>query len=45
MPPRVEYALTKRGHSILPLMHPLTDWDYNNLHNIIADRQQYHSQG
>lgn len=42
MPPRVEYSLTERGRSFLPLMRQLIDWAYANLHDIITDRQQYY---
>ena len=41
MPPRVEYALTERGASFLPVLHQLLDWAYNNLHSIISDREKY----
>ena len=44
MPPRVEYALTDRGRSFLPVMQQLMDWAYNNLHDIISDREKYHGQ-
>ena len=44
MPPRVEYALTERGRSFLPVMHQLLDWAYHNLHDIISDRDKYHEQ-
>ncbi|MBQ6237714.1 MAG: helix-turn-helix transcriptional regulator [Bacteroidales bacterium] len=44
MPPRVEYALTERGRSFLPLMRQLIDWAYNNLHDIVSDRKQYYGQ-
>ena len=44
MPPRVEYALTDRGRSFLPVMRQLMDWAYNNLHDIISDREKYHGQ-
>ena len=44
MPPRVEYALTERGRSFLPLMRQLIDWAYHNLHDIVSDRQQYYGQ-
>ena len=42
MPPRVEYALSPRGHSFMPVMHQLLDWAYNNLHDIISSREKYH---
>ena len=41
MPPRVEYALTPRGHSFMPVMRQLMDWAYNNLHDILSDRESY----
>jgi len=41
MPPRVEYALTERGMSFMPVMRQLIDWAYNNLHDIVADRERY----
>ena len=44
MLPRVEYALTDRGRSFLPVMQQLMDWAYNNLHDIISDREKYHEQ-
>ncbi len=44
MPPRVEYALTDRGRSFMPVMQQLMDWAYNNLHDIINDREKYHEQ-
>ena len=42
MPPRVEYALTDRGRSFLPVLRQLLDWAYHNLHDIISDREKYH---
>lgn len=44
MPPRVEYALTDRGRSFLPVLRQLLDWAYHNLHDIISDREKYHEQ-
>ena len=41
MPPRVEYALTSRGQSFMPVMRQLMDWAYNNLHDILSDRESY----
>ncbi|MBR1835382.1 MAG: helix-turn-helix transcriptional regulator [Bacteroidales bacterium] len=41
MPPRVEYALTPRGHSFMPVMRQLMDWAYNNLRDILSDRESY----
>ncbi len=31
VPPRVEYALTDRGHSFVPLMRDLADWSVAHL--------------
>ena len=42
MPPRVEYALTDRGRSFLPVLRKLLDWAYNNLHEIVSDRERYY---
>jgi DNA-binding HxlR family transcriptional regulator len=44
VPPRVEYALTERGRSFLPVMQQLMDWAYNNLHDIVTDRERYYGQ-
>ena len=44
MPPRVEYALTDRGRSFLPVMRQLIDWAYHNLHDIVTDREKYYGQ-
>lgn len=41
MPPRVEYALTGRGHSFMPVMRQLLDWAYVNLNDILSDREHY----
>lgn len=41
MPPRVEYALTERGQSFMPVMRQLLDWAYDNLHDIVSDRERY----
>lgn len=39
-PPRVEYSLTERGKSLMPILHQLFGWAYSNLHDISADRQK-----
>ncbi len=44
MPPRVEYELTDRGQSFMPVMQQLIDWAYHNLHAIVTDRERYMSQ-
>ncbi|MBP5241562.1 MAG: helix-turn-helix transcriptional regulator [Bacteroidales bacterium] len=41
MPPRVEYALTERGQSFMPVMRQLLDWAFNNLNDIVADREKF----
>lgn len=43
MPPRVEYTLTDRGLSFMPVMQQLMDWAYHNLHDIVSDRERYYS--
>lgn len=44
MPPRVEYDLTERGRSLMPLLAQLIDWAYTNLHDIVSDRERYAAQ-
>ncbi len=39
-PPRVEYSLTERGKSLMPILHQLFGWAYTNLHDITTDRQK-----
>lgn len=31
LPPKVEYRLTKAGHSLMPLLHELASWGNTNL--------------
>ena len=40
VPPRVEYSLTKRAQSFIPLVEELIDWAKNNMADILKDRQQ-----
>ncbi len=42
VPPRVEYALTARGRGFMPVMQQLMDWAYDNLHDIVSDREKYY---
>lgn len=42
MPPRVEYALTDRGRSFMPVIQQLMDLAYHNLHDIVSDRERYY---
>ena len=45
VPPRVEYALTDRGNTFMPVMQQLVDWAYDNLHDIVTDREKYYGEG
>lgn len=42
VPPRVEYALTERGKSLLPLIDNLLTWASNNMEDIIASRERFY---
>ncbi len=42
VPPRVEYTLTGRSRSLLPLIHDLVGWALDNLSGIVNDRQAYY---
>ena len=44
VPPHVEYALTDRALTLMPIMRQLIDWAYHNLHDIITDREKYNEQ-
>lgn len=44
VPPHVEYHLTQRAQTLMPLLHQLMDWAYNNLNDIVADREKYYEQ-
>lgn len=41
VPPRVEYSLTPRAHSLLPHINSLIAWAKENLDDILRDRQQH----
>ena len=41
VPPRVEYELTDRSRSLLPLIHNLVGWALNNLSDIVKDRKAF----
>jgi DNA-binding HxlR family transcriptional regulator len=41
VPPRVEYQLTERGRSLLPLLQGLVDWANENMPEIQKSREQY----
>lgn len=38
IPPRVEYNLTERGESLIPLLSNLVDWALANMAEILEDR-------
>lgn len=42
VPPRVEYALTEKGMSLLPLIDNLLTWASNNMEDIIASRERFY---
>ena len=41
VPPRVEYKLTKRGKTLIPLLNQLVDWSLDNMDAIIRYREKY----
>ena len=41
VPPRVEYSLTKKGGSLLPLIDNLLSWASENMEDIIESRRKY----
>ena len=41
IPPRVEYSLTEKGKSLLPLIDNLLSWASENMEDIIESRRQY----
>lgn len=42
VPPRVEYSLTAKGLSLLPLIDNLLTWASDNMEDIIASRKQFY---
>ena len=40
VPPRVEYSLTARGLSFIPLLNEIVNWGVDNMNDIIKDRQK-----
>ena len=40
IPPRVEYSLTERAHSLIPILEELIDWASTNMAAIIKDRNK-----
>lgn len=41
VPPRVEYSLTPRARSLLPVVNALIEWAKNNMAAILKDRKAY----
>ncbi|MDE6074333.1 MAG: helix-turn-helix transcriptional regulator [Muribaculaceae bacterium] len=41
VPPRVEYALTDTGRSLVPIILNLTEWAQNNMKTIIDSRNKH----
>ena len=41
IPPRIEYSLTEKGKSLLPLIDNLLSWASENMEDIIESRKQY----
>lgn len=41
VPPRVEYGLTERARSLLPILDELVDWAHSNLAAIMRDRKRH----
>lgn len=41
VPPRVEYSLTKKGKSLLPLIDNLLSWASENMEDIFESRRKY----
>lgn len=41
VPPRVEYSLSERGKSFLPLVENMICWAKENMDSIIEDRQKH----
>lgn len=41
VPPRVEYGLTERTRSLLPILDELVDWAHSNMAAIMRDRQRH----
>ncbi len=44
VPPRVEYALTPTGQSLVPLILQLTEWAQSHMQSILKHRSAYEQQ-
>lgn len=40
IPPRVEYSLTERAYTLLPIIDNLIFWAHNNMDEILRDREK-----
>lgn len=45
VPPRVEYHLTDRAHSLFPIINQLIQWAKEHMEEILLDRARFNSQG
>lgn len=43
IPPRVEYSLTERGQSLIPVLQPLIKWAIENMKPIKKSRSKYNN--
>lgn len=41
VPPRVEYTLTERARTLIPIIGTLVEWSLENYKDIIEDRQRF----
>jgi DNA-binding HxlR family transcriptional regulator len=41
IPPKVEYWLSERGSSLIPLINNLIVWAQQNMENIVEERKRY----
>lgn len=41
IPPHVEYYLTERGLSLIPLLNQLVEWSLSNMKDILNSRKKY----
>jgi DNA-binding HxlR family transcriptional regulator len=41
VPPRVEYYLSKSGHTLMPHLDNLVEWAIENMQDIMKSRQNY----
>lgn len=45
IPPRVEYALTARTKSLMPVLNELLKWASDNMYDVMSDRRKAMTQG